>query len=155
MKITFWYSESRNVFIVARLKAVCFFFFKNTLSFFFSQFRMSQRSKNPIRSYCWTLPLLNVLFGIGLCLLHCHDEVTAMKIKKGNDTTVFVPFNNNSNANSWDRLTSGPRHWSVMDKVLFVALIMLALEVLSFICGHSGGKLYWLFISRIQVLTQK
>ncbi len=40
---------------------------------------------------------------------------------------------------AWDRITSGPFHWSAMDKVLFFALIMLALEILNFLCNNAGG----------------
>jgi len=93
---------------------------------------MSDGKNNNLRSFCWTLPLFNILFGLGICLIHFHDEVAAMKIKSEND--MHVP----PQLDYWGRLTSGPIHWTTMDKVLFVALIMLLLEVLNFICGQSG-----------------
>jgi hypothetical protein len=94
---------------------------------------------NIRRSFCWTLPLLNICFGFGLCLIHFHDEVEAMEIKKDEtDHIHYVPSHHHLD-NFWDRFTNGPLYWNTMDKVLFVALIMLALELLKFLCVQSGG----------------
>jgi len=49
---------------------------------------------------------------------------------------------------AWDRITSGPFHWSAMDKVLFFALIMLALEILNFLCNNAGD---WMNAKQIPV----
>ena len=90
---------------------------------------MSQRSIT-IPSALRSLPLLHLLFGAGLCMVHAHAEKVDSSIG-GED---------GHSMDAWDRITSGPFHWSAMDKVLFFALIMLALELLNFLCNHSGGK---------------
>ena len=100
-------------------------------------------SINP--SVCWSLPLLNILFGMGLCLVHVHAEAA------GAATESDVA----NNLDVWSRLTSGPFYWSTMDKVLFVALVMLALEILNFLCNHSGGTpciVLWLYYLIIEGL---
>jgi hypothetical protein len=89
---------------------------------------MSQRS-NITPSALWGLPLLNIFFGLGLCVIHAHAETVDPAIDSEAEQTM----------GAWDRITSGPFHWSAMDKVLFFALIMLALEILNFLCNHSGG----------------
>ena len=83
---------------------------------------MSQRS-TITPSALWSLPLLNLLFGVGLCMIHVRAET----------------IDDDEAMGAWDRITSGPFHWSSMDKVLFFALIMLALEILNFVCNNSGG----------------
>ena len=83
---------------------------------------MSQRSPSTL----WSLPLLNLVFGLGLCIIHAHAE-------------TIDPAVDGDSMGAWDRITSGPIHWSAMDKVLFFALIMLALEILNFLCNNSGG----------------
>ena len=93
------------------------------------------RTKNRIASVCWTLPLLNILLGTGLCLLHVHVE--AADRENNNDG------NADPQLHAWSRIASGPLQWSAMDKVLFLALIMLALEALNFLCGQSGGTLFY------------
>jgi len=103
------------------------------------------RQNTSIPSVCWTLPLLNILFGIGLCLVHVHAETVAAAM----DGDV------ENNMDAWSRLTSGPFYWSTMDKVLFVALIMLALEILNLLCNHSGGTpciVLWLYYFMIEGL---
>lgn len=87
---------------------------------------MSQRGPSPL----WSLPLLNLVFGVGLCVIHAHAETI--------DTADAI--------GAWERITSGPVHWSAMDKVLFFALIMLALEILNFLCNNSGGTKERLFL---------
>jgi hypothetical protein len=93
---------------------------------------------NIRRSFCWTLPLLNILFGIGLCLIHFHDEVEAIEMKK-DETDNINDVPSHHHLDFWDRFANGPLYWNTMDKVLFVALIMLALELLKFLCVQSGG----------------
>ena len=93
---------------------------------------------NSRRSFCWTLPLLNICFGIGLCLIHFHDEVEAIEMKK-DETDNINDVPSHHHLDFWDRFTNGPLYWNTMDKVLFVALIMLALELLKFLCVQSGG----------------
>ena len=89
---------------------------------------MSQRVVTP--SALWSLPVLNILFGVGLCLIHARAE----KFDPAIDSSEIE-----YTMDAWERITSGPFHWSAMDKVLFFALIMLALEILNFLCNHSGG----------------
>ena len=99
---------------------------------------------NSRRSFCWTLPLLNICFGIILCLIHFHDEVEAMEIKKNETDSIKDVTSHHCLASFWDRFTNGPLYWNTMDKVLFVALIMLALELLKFLCVLSGGMTSYL-----------
>lgn len=102
---------------------------------------MMSRPKNTILPVCcWTLPLLNALLGTGLCLLHVHIEATDTDNSGGSDYPYHL--------DAWNRITSGPMHWTAMDKVLFLALIMLALEILNFLCGHSGE---WMGSKKIPV----
>jgi hypothetical protein len=61
-----------------------------------------------------------------LCALHVHAEE--------ND-------NNDASLSAWQRITLGPSNWNTMDKVLFWSLIMMALEILNYLCGKSGGKI--------------
>ncbi len=86
---------------------------------------MSQRSRIT-RSTLWGLPILNLVFGLGLCIIHAHAE-------------TVDPAAEGDAMGAWDRIASGPLHWSAMDKVLFFALVMLALEILKFLCYNSGG----------------
>lgn len=86
---------------------------------------MSQRSRIT-RSTLWGLPILNLVFGLGLCIIHAHAE-------------TVDPAAEGEAMGAWDRISSGPVHWSAMDKVLFFALVMLALEILKFLCYNSGG----------------
>lgn len=98
---------------------------------------MSQRS-SITPSALWSLPLLNILFGVGLCMIHARAE----------KTDPAIDIEDQYAMNAWDRISSGPVHWSAMDKVLFFALIMLALEILNFLCNHSGD---WMDVKRIPV----
>ena len=86
---------------------------------------MSQRSRIT-RSTLWGLPILNLVLGLGLCIIHAHAE-------------TVDPTAEGDAMGAWDRIASGPLHWSAMDKVLFFALVMLALEILKFLCYNSGG----------------
>ena len=79
--------------------------------------------------------MLNALLGTGLCLLHVHIEATDIDKSGGSDYPHHL--------DAWNRITSGPMQWTAMDKVLFLALIMLALEILNFLCGHSGGTVFY------------
>lgn len=98
---------------------------------------MSQRSA-VTSSAIWSLPLLNIVFGVGLCMIHAHaekmDPVTHSEVQY----SMAV----------WRRISSGPLHWSSMDKVLFFSLIVLALEILNFVCNHSGE---WINVKHIPV----
>jgi len=85
--------------------------------------------KTSLSSCCWTLPLLNMGFAVGLCILHFHAEAVAAALENEDE----IP-----NMDAWTRTTSGPSQWSTMDKVLFMALIMAALELLNFICNNLG-----------------
>jgi hypothetical protein len=46
----------------------------------------------------------------------------------------------NDSLGVWERISSGPYHWNTVDKVLFWSLIMCALEILNYLCAHSGGE---------------
>lgn len=90
---------------------------------------MSRRKSTITPSVCWTLPILNVASSVGLCVLHFHaGAVTAASESEGEASTM----------DAWTRITSGPSNWSTMDKILFMALIMAALELLNFICNNLG-----------------
>lgn len=76
--------------------------------------------------YAWTLTIVNLVAATALCALHVHAEE--------ND-------NIDASLRAWQRITSGPSEWNTMDKVLFWSLIMMALEILNYLCGKSGGKI--------------
>jgi len=86
----------------------------------------------------WGLPLLNIAFGVGLCVMHSHAETVAAEMESDSELIM----------GAWDRISSGPFYWNTMDQVLFFALIMLALEILNFLCNHSGD---WMNAKRIPV----
>lgn len=98
---------------------------------------MSQRSTIPSAAL-WILPLLNILFGVGLCMIHAQAESVDPAIDSEDGYSL----------GAWGRITSGPFHWSAMDKVLFFVLIVLAMEILNFICNHSGE---WMNVKHIPV----
>mmetsp|Transcript_23079 Transcript_23079/g.63986 ORF Transcript_23079/g.63986 Transcript_23079/m.63986 type:complete len:336 (+) Transcript_23079:242-1249(+) len=83
-------------------------------------------------SVCWTLPLVNIVFAMGLCVLHFYAEAAAAIGETEFETSAMNAMD------AWTRITSGPVNWSTMDKVLFVALVMAALELLNFICNNFG-----------------
>ena len=86
---------------------------------------MSQRSRIT-RSTLWGLPALNLVVGLGLCVIHARAE-------------TVDPAAEGDAMGAWDRISSGPLHWSAMDKVLFLALMMLGLEIIKFLSYNSGG----------------
>ena len=61
--------------------------------------------------------------------MHSHAETVAAEMESDSELIM----------GAWDRISSGPFYWNTMDQVLFFALIMLALEILNFLCNHSGG----------------
>ena len=90
---------------------------------------MSQQRNGINRSALWSLSVLNTVFGVGLCVIHTRAE----------NATETIGDEAEYPAGAWDRIASGPFHWSTMDKILFSALILLALEILKLLCSHSGG----------------
>lgn len=97
------------------------------------------RANTSTSSVSWTLPLLNVAFAVALCVLHFQAESVTAALDSESEASTMDP---------WTRIASGPKHWSTMDKVLFMALIMLALELLNFICNNLGD---WINAKRIPV----
>ena len=89
---------------------------------------MSQTSRiTP--TVLWSLPVLNIVFGVGLCVIHTRAE----------NTNQTIDHLTEYSEGAWERIASGPFYWSTMDKILFFAIIMLALEILNFLCNHTGG----------------
>jgi hypothetical protein len=88
----------------------------------------STRAGPPVKSnsitHNWTLPIVN----LGAALFLCAAHVRAENQQQDGDDDV------------WTRLSSGPKSWNTMDKIFFWSLIMVALELLNYLCGKSGGK---------------
>jgi len=102
---------------------------------------MTSRTKNNTgtqASVCWTLPFINMVSAIGLCVLHFHAEAVEASVDVQGEPAM----------DAWTRIASGPSEWSTMDKVLFMALIMAALEILNYICNNLGD---WINADRIPV----
>lgn len=87
---------------------------------------MSLREGHPPR---WSLlnamilPITNVLFAIGLFSFHVHAE---SNVVDSSERTI------------WERILLGPEYFTAMDKVLFVVMILLAMELLNYIAHNSG-----------------
>lgn len=73
--------------------------------------------------------MVNIAIACSLCAIHVHAERNATEDQA------------DDSMNAWTRISSGPYYWSTMDKIFFWALIMVALEILNYLCGKSGGKL--------------
>mmetsp|Transcript_15495 Transcript_15495/g.35893 ORF Transcript_15495/g.35893 Transcript_15495/m.35893 type:complete len:367 (-) Transcript_15495:262-1362(-) len=109
------------------------------------------------RSTLWSLPVLNAVFGVGLCVIHAHAENSTTESSSSSTTSSILDGAVGGGMeqqqrelfpDAWDRIASGPLHWSTTDKILFFALILLALEILNFLCNHSGD---WMNVRRIPV----
>jgi hypothetical protein len=75
----------------------------------------------------WTLPLVHLFLAVGLLAYHVHAEA---------DNGVGVT---DDTFNLWTRITSGPTYLTTMDKILFVVVIMLSMELLNWLVHNSGG----------------
>ena len=75
----------------------------------------------------WTLPLVLLFLGVGLLAYHVHAEA---------DDGVGVA---GDTFNLWTRITSGPTYLTTMDKILFVVVIMLSMELMNWLVHNSGG----------------
>jgi hypothetical protein len=89
--------------------------------------RRNRWSHHP---YAWTLTTINFVFACLLGALHVCAEQQQ-------------PIHDDTNADTWSvwiRLSSGPVYWTPMDKIFFWSLILIALEILNYLCGKSGGE---------------
>jgi hypothetical protein len=85
---------------------------------------MARSSHQPSSSLnLWTLPIVNLTLAIGLLAYHVHAEEGAAT----------------SDLSLWNRIMSGPEYLTTMDKVAFVVVITLALEILNLLVKNSGG----------------
>jgi hypothetical protein len=89
--------------------------------------RRNRWSHHP---YAWTLTIFNFVLACLLGALHVCAEQQQPKHDDTNADTWSV----------WIRLSSGPVYWTPMDKVFFWSLILIALEMLNYLCGKSGGE---------------
>jgi hypothetical protein len=80
--------------------------------------------KSPSSS-SWVLPILNFVFMVGLTRFHVR---------------AATADNDNDKTNLWDRIRSGPDAVTNLDLILFFSLIMLGMEILTWITKHLGGK---------------
>ena len=88
------------------------------------------------RRRTWVLPLLNLSFMVGLLSFHVHAD-------SGNTTTTsqkYDPF-----VDLWNRVCAGPDALTNLDRILFVSLIMLGMEILTWITKHLGGTSFSVF----------
>lgn len=69
------------------------------------------------------LSLVHSVLAVGLLAFHVHAESS---IVSGNDIGL------------WERIILGPDYFTPMDKVFFVILIILAMELLNFLVKNSG-----------------
>jgi hypothetical protein len=76
------------------------------------------------RLVTWTTPCLTILFMMGLLAFHVRAE-----------NPVETPM-----GGLWMRITSGPDALTSLDKVLFVAFILLGMEILSWVTEQWGSK---------------
>jgi hypothetical protein len=88
--------------------------------------------------YAWTLTTINLVLACFLGVLHVsaetqqqHQQQHQQQRHDDADDAMW---------SVWTRLSSGPYYWTTMDKVLFWSLIMIALEILNYLCGKSGGE---------------
>eukprot|EP00934_Nitzschia_sp_Nitz4_P009063 Nitzschia sp. Nitz4//scaffold20_size174350//30338//31503//NITZ4_002084-RA/size174350-snap-gene-0.214-mRNA-1//1//CDS//3329541755//9053//frame0 len=74
-----------------------------------------------------TLPAIRLLVSLGLCAYHVRAEATVAANATGtSDSPDFI-----------ERFTLGPDHLTTIDIVLFVALGVLAMEIVNAIAKHS------------------
>ena len=109
----------RNFFVC---KLESFLFLVNGL-------RMTVETSNTIKLNT----LVHLLVAFGLLAFHVHAEST---IVNGNEISLG------------QRIILGPDYFTAMDKVLFVIVILLAMELLNFLVKNSG---LWMDSKRIPV----
>lgn len=94
----------------------------------------------------WTLPLVHLFLAVGLLAYHVHAEA-------GADGGVGVA---DDTFNLWTRITSGPTYLTTMDKILFVVVIMLCMELLNWLVHNSGGTYaYGVVVDRWKSCSQR
>jgi hypothetical protein len=81
-------------------------------------------SREGLKNFC--LPLVEFLVAAGLLGFHVHAE-TSSHGRSSNDIGL------------WDRIVLGPDYFTPMDKVFFVVIIVLLMELLNFLVKNSGS----------------
>ena len=83
-----------------------------------------RRQRQQPRSFLWLVPAVHILLSIALLAYHVHAEAASI-----GEEPVSVT----------ERILSGPIHWTNMDAAVFCILIMMGMELLSWIVRHFGG----------------
>jgi len=84
--------------------------------------------------------LANAVCSIALLAYHVGAESATLEIDENSNSSGVVDV--------LARITSGPTNWTNMDKVVFVVLIVMGMELLGWIVRHSGE---WMHAKTIPV----